>query len=178
MDGLHALYTRHADGLQAYGMMLCRDPDKVQDALHDLFVYLWQHRERIALPASGKAYLLVSLRRRLFDKGPATLRHLEPVEESDASQHLTSEDPETTWILRESDEELQVRLKTAMQELSDRQREILHLKYVEQLDYEAIGQAMDLNYQSARNLVNRALMALRRIMQGPGVIFLAIATLF
>jgi DNA-directed RNA polymerase specialized sigma24 family protein len=51
-----------------------------------------------------------------------------------------------------------------MGRISDRQREIIHMKYIQQLDYEDIARIMSLNYQSARNLVTRALAALRREM--------------
>jgi DNA-directed RNA polymerase specialized sigma24 family protein len=51
-----------------------------------------------------------------------------------------------------------------MGRISDRQREIIHMKYIQQLDYEDIARIMSLNYQSARNLVTRALAALRKEM--------------
>ena len=36
------------------------------------------------------------------------------------------------------------------------------MKYFQQMEYEEIARVMDLNYQSARNLVTRALAALRK----------------
>jgi RNA polymerase sigma factor (sigma-70 family) len=169
MDGLKALYDLHAARLYTYGMTLVRREDKVRDAIHDLFLYMWQQREKLAVPQSGKAYLMVSLRRRLFDKRIGDLDQAVPVEDTDAESTLASPDPERDWIMREDETLRSEHLAGAMARLSDRQREILHMKYFEQMDYDAIGAVMDLNYQSARNLVNRALNALRREMTGLGV---------
>jgi len=38
------------------------------------------------------------------------------------------------------------------------------MKYFQQMEYEDIARIMNLNYQSARNLVTRALIALRKEM--------------
>ena len=43
-------------------------------------------------------------------------------------------------------------------------KEVLYLKYFADMDYAQIGEIMDLNYQSARNLSHRALEALRQIL--------------
>jgi RNA polymerase sigma factor (sigma-70 family) len=172
MAGLRALYDLHAGRLYAYGMTLVRREDKVRDAIHDLFLYIWQQREKLAVPQSGKAYLMVSLRRRLFDKRVGDLDQAVPVEDTDAEATMSASDAETDWIRQEDDARRSEHLAGAMARLSDRQREILHMKYFEQMDYDAIGAVMDLNYQSARNLVNRALNALRREMTGLGIALL------
>jgi len=174
MNGLQALYELHGARLYTYGMMLARQEDKVRDAVHDLFLYLWQQRDRLSLPASGKAYLMVSLRRRLFDKRPGLPDYAEPVDAAEADRSLASEDAEAEWIRGEEEGIQAERLASAMARLSDRQREILHMKYYERMDYEAIGELMGLNYQSARNLVNRAINALRREMTVIGAIWLTI----
>ena len=55
-------------------------------------------------------------------------------------------------------------LQQALQQLSDRQREAVYLKYEKGLSYDEICTIMDINYQSARNLVATAIKSLRGIM--------------
>lgn len=86
-----------------------------------------------------------------------------PLEDADMDDKLTA-DPETQWMMSETEEESQRKLEQAMGRISDRQREIIHMKYIQQLDYEDIARIMSLNYQSARNLVTRALASLRKEM--------------
>src|SRR5687768_3232067 len=149
--------------MYSYGMTLCHDEDKVKDSIHDLFLTLWESRKNFAIPTSGKAYLFVSLRRRIFDKGTkvqSMTGSLDQVTEAD----FLSGGHEEQWIKLEEESLQQQKLDSALARISDRQREIIHMKYYQQLEYEEIAHIMGLNYQSARNLVNRALIALRKEM--------------
>lgn len=168
MTGLQALYNLHGERLYAYGMTLSRQEDKVRDAIHDLFLYIWQQRTTLTVPQSGRAYLMVSLRRRLFDKRAIPTELAVNLDDTDITALQAEGDAESDWIHREDETRLQTDLSTALARLSDRQREILYMKFFEQMDYETIAAVMDINYQSARNLVSRALIALRREMTGLG----------
>lgn len=163
INALQELYNHHISALYKYGMILCRDDDKVKDCIHDMFLSFWANRSGLTVPSSGKAYLMVSLRRRIFDKGPKSVLETNPLEDADIDDKQTA-DAETQWMIAETEEETQQKLEKAMARISDRQREIIHMKYIQQLDYEDIARIMSLNYQSARNLVTRALAALRKEM--------------
>ncbi len=160
---LSVLYQLHADSLYRYGMVLCHDADRVRDCLHDLFLFCWTNREGMSLPTHGKAYLMVSLRRRIFEKNAKTPSLILSLENADP-ETLSTEDHETAWIRNEDEQTFNEKLKKALSGLSERQQEIIHMKYFQRMDYEDIARIMDLNYQSARNLVNRALTALRKEM--------------
>jgi len=163
LDGLRDLYNAHVDNLYRYGVILCREPDKVKDCIHDLFVYVWNVRDRLNVPDSTKAYLMTSLRRRLFEKESKTSAVTVDMD-STREPALLTEGQEERWIQLEDETSRQKQLENALGRLSERQREIIHMKYFQQLDYDEIGKIMDLNYQSARNLVTRALTVLRREM--------------
>ena len=164
-QALQSLYNYYVDFLYRYGMVLCADSEKVKDCIHDLFLSLWDSRNHFNVPNSGKAYLMVSLRRRIFDKG-SKINSLTG-ELNDAEENkLVDPDHETRWIESEDTAALNHQLEKAFHRLSERQKEIIHMKYYQHLEYDEIGRIMDLNYQSARNLVNRALAALRKEMLG------------
>jgi RNA polymerase sigma factor (sigma-70 family) len=172
INALQALYNHHVTALFRYGMVLCHDEEKVKDTIQDLFLSFWNNRDGLAVPSSGKAYLMVSLRRRIFDKGPKSNLQTSPLEDADLDDN-TTQDPEELWVLSEEEEENQRKLDQAMTRISERQREIIHMKYFQQMEYEDIARIMGLNYQSARNLVTRALAALRKEMV---LLILAIST--
>ena len=163
INALQALYKYYVDLLYSYGMALCADSDRVKDCIHDLFISLWDSRKNFAMPNSGKAYLMVSLRRRIFDKGSKIDSLTVDLDEMEENK-VTDTDHESRWIESQETDSQNLKLVSALSRLSDRQREIIHMKYYQQLDYDEIGRIMDLNYQSARNLVNRALTALRKEM--------------
>jgi RNA polymerase sigma factor (sigma-70 family) len=164
MQGLQALYDLHIKALYAYGMNLCHDTDLVKDCIHELFLGLWNNHTRVTIPKSGKAYLLVSLRRRIFDPGPKSNLPTDHIEDTDIHSISSTPDHATSWIQAEDEKDRQDKLEKAMNRISDRQREIIHMKYYQQMEYEDIARIMNLNYQSARNLVTRALVALRKEM--------------
>lgn len=172
IQALEALYNAYAGTLYSYGMMIAKDEDKVKDAIHDLFVYLWQVRDKISTPNSTKAYLLVSLRRRLLDKGTGINKMTVSMEDLNELKPVTA-GPEDLWIGAEQNAINAVKLQNAIQSLSLRQQEIIHMRYFQQLEYEEIGRILDMNYQSARNLLTRAISALRKEML-PMVIILLI----
>jgi RNA polymerase sigma factor (sigma-70 family) len=162
-EALEALYNLHIDRLYAYGMMLCQDEEKVKDCIQELFLAFWNNRANLTIPTSGKAYLVVSLRRRIFDKGPKS-NLVTTTLEADHLNDALIEHPEKSWLIEEDHRIQQQRLEAAMAKISDRQREILHMRFFLEMDYDQIAAAMDLNYQSARNLVTRALAAMRKAM--------------
>ena len=161
IKALQELYNLHISGLYKYGIVLCHDEDKVKDAIHDMFLSFWNNRSGLTIPTSGKAYLMVSMRRRIFDKGPKSNLETIPLEDGHLDDRITT-DHEVQWMLSEEEEEQRHKMEHAMARISDRQREIIHMKYFQQMEYEEIARVMDLNYQSARNLVTRALAALRK----------------
>ncbi|HJW28805.1 MAG TPA: sigma-70 family RNA polymerase sigma factor [Saprospiraceae bacterium] len=164
MQGLQALYDMHVDSLYAYGMAMCQDTDRVKDCIQELFLAFWNNHQNLNIPRSGKAYLMVSLRRRIFDPGPKSLLQTSQLDHTEIDRMTATEDFETGWIQGEAETERLKQLEKAMSRISERQREIIHMKYYQKMDYDEIGQIMGLNYQSARNLVTRALVALRREM--------------
>ena len=172
-NALRVLYDHYADTLYQYGMILCGDHDKVKDCIHDLFLSLWDSRKNMTIPSSGKAYLMVSLRRRIFDK-KSKIESLTVGIEDPAEISPSESDHEAVWIANEDSEKQDLKLSNALSQLSHRQREIIHMKYYQQLEYEEIGQIMGLNYQSARNLVTRALIALRKEMLAIVIILLIV----
>jgi RNA polymerase sigma factor (sigma-70 family) len=52
-------------------------------------------------------------------------------------------------------------VQRALAELTPRQKEAIYLRYMNRMSYEEICQIMDMNYQSARNLIFRAVEKMR-----------------
>ncbi|RYF71556.1 MAG: RNA polymerase subunit sigma-24, partial [Cytophagaceae bacterium] len=59
------LVTNYYPVLLKYGLRIYKDPEVVKDCLHNLFIDIWNRRDRLQEIRSIKAYLLTSLRRQL-----------------------------------------------------------------------------------------------------------------
>lgn len=162
--GLEGLYKEHAEAMYSYGYSLCRDADKVKDAIHDVFLTCWNQRTTITTPDSEKAYLLISLKRSLFQKSALSSKTVSMDDEGNSAEPI--EIDFLSRLFENTDKEEAIRkLEQAMASLTDRQKEIIQLKYFQKLKYEEIESILDMNYQSARNLLNRSIQALKKGMQ-------------
>lgn len=159
-EAFRHLYMENVDALMAYGKKICADTEILEDAVHDLFVYIWEKRESLGDTDSVIRYLCASLRRRLVKDMDSQSKFQHP-EHLENLSSLSVESKESEWIDSENTHSQQSSLKNAILKLPKRQQEALHLKYFENMSYEDICSIMDINYQSVRNLISKAVIDLR-----------------
>lgn len=162
-NALESIFRNEADALANYGKKFTSDKELIADSLQDLFVELWRTRETIGQTDHIRKYLYVSFRRRLIKDLNKSLKTQTLDPETDLKNDI-SFSVENSWIENEETELRSKELSAAISKLSSRQQEILYLKFHSEMDYDQIIEIMGLNYQSARNLVTRALEALRKSM--------------
>lgn len=160
---LEALYRAYAPVLLQYGGKFSADRQLVEDCLQDLFVGLWQAREQLGEVSSVKSYLLVAMRRRVI-RQLGRQQKRETSEEPEEHQFDCDLAIDEQIAAREFSHEQHLKLQEALRQLSARQKEAIYLKYQLGMDYENIGQAMDINYQSVRNLVHSAVSRLKKLL--------------
>ena len=168
---LENIYREHVDALLRYGGQFSRDVELLEDCVHDLFVELWRNRRGLSDNDNIRPYLLVALRRKVVRQ---IRRRQKTQNEFDQKEldFLAVPGIESSIIGREISEEKAAALKKAMAQLSKRQREALYLKYFEEMSYEEICEALEINYQSVRNLVSAGIRALRDSLTTLWIIFL------
>lgn len=154
-----------------YGGQFCRDDNLIEDCIHDLFVELWRNREGLSNNDNIRPYLLVALRRKLIRQVKKQQRTRNEGETSEID-FLAEPAIDQSIIQREISEANVKVLQEAMTQLSNRQREVLYLKYFEEMSYEDICEALGINYQSVRNLVSSGLKAMRKYLTVLWIIFL------
>ena len=167
-EAFAVLFSRNYETLFRYGSKLTADSELLEDCIQELFIELWQARS--AAPVlSVKAYLLKSLKYKLLkvfrQKGkfrPLTVGN-EIAFEWSHEQFL---------IARQEDEEKKRRVLRALSQLSNRQKEIVYLKYYQNLSYEEVSEIMNINYQVARNLLYQAIKSLKTLLAGTMELFL------
>lgn len=162
-EAFRQIYMDHIDALMAYGKKICPDTELLEDAAHDLFVYIWEKRESLGETDSIIRYLCASLRRRLV-KDMAQSSKTQHPEHLENHSSVAMDSYESDWIDQENATKQQNALQAAMTRLPKRQQEALHLKYYQNMSYEEICTVMDINYQSVRNLISKGIIELRSFM--------------
>ena len=151
-----ALYYRYVNILYDYGVRLSRDSQLAEDCLQDLFTYLWEHQHKLPEVKAVQPYLLVSLKRRLYRKLSEQQKDISKIYEALESTS-SSFDPDT-----DDDAECMRALKSAFAKLSEKQKEVIYLKFYNQLTYEEIAEVMDVKVKSIYKLMGRAVAKLKK----------------
>jgi len=156
--------------LYRYGRKFTGDENLLEDCIQELFIELWQAKTRTPV-VSVRAYLLKSLKYKLL-KAYRKSRDMVPISgEGEESAFELSH--ENFLIAGEENEEKKRRVLKALEQLSGRQKEIIYLKYYQNLSYDEVSEIMNINYQVARNLLYQAIRSLKNRLTGPlQIIFL------
>lgn len=160
-EALSALYNRHFQFLYQHGVFFCRDRDLVLDCLQDLFSGLWHSRSRISNAQSVKEYLLKSFQRMLLAQ-IVRGRKLRTNVPDAGDQSASFED---ALIEHEARQERLHLVQEGLKTLSKGQREVILLKFFNDLSYPEISEVMDLHVNSVYNLTSKAIEHLRRELQ-------------
>ena len=162
------IYRNHIQALYKYGCRLSPDINLIEDCIHDLFLDLWNNRKSIGETDSIAPYLITALRRKVFRKS-------KKAQKTQLQESTETFDRETIFHWPEEDTESssknQKQIQSLIQNLTARQKEIIYLKYIRGLDYEEIGDILNMKYQSVRNLVHRALLKMRKSVSIYFIIF-------
>lgn len=159
MQAFEKIYKHYYPSLFNYAEKLTKESNMAEDAIHDTFLYLWKHRSQIGEIRSIQFYLFRSIRNSCL-KLIQRKSKLSSLEEVKTRLELTIL-PEELY-LKDSNLETKKLIQKALLELSSRQREIIFLKFFNNLDYNEIGEILDINYQSVVNHVHRAIQKLRK----------------
>lgn len=155
------IYRTYSSRLYNYGVKLISDEHMVLDCIHDLFVRLWQSRERLSSTSSIKFYLFACLKRAILTQSRQAQKfasHLPLIE--DRFEFVAS--PESNIILQEADQQKKNKLLRIINQLPKRQKEVLFLRYYEELSTKEVAGLMSLSIDSTYVLLSKALNFLKR----------------
>lgn len=156
------IFHKHYSFLYNYGTKLTTDKDLIKDSIQELFIILWESRSRLGDTVSIRLYLLKSFRRHVIRSLTASNKHLDRNHLLENYRFEMVSSYERDLIQSQSYLEQKAHLEEALNKLSPRQKEIVYLKFYENLSYHEITELTSLNYQSVRNYIHQAIQSLRR----------------
>nr|MBD3620626.1 sigma-70 family RNA polymerase sigma factor [Sunxiuqinia sp.] len=175
-----AIYQQHIEAMFSYGYKLSADREIVHDCIQEIFIDLFLKREKVNVRIENlKSYLFVALRN-CIGKKMSKKRRFEPIrsgEESNDISFQTEYSFQDKLIELEISGEIKKKLQTAVNSLPDRQKEIIYLKFEEEMDYSEIADILKISVESARKLLYRSLLSLRKIVD-PAVVQTLFAIFF
>jgi RNA polymerase sigma factor (sigma-70 family) len=160
-NAFSVLMSQYFRLLYQYGCKFSKDETFVKDCIQDLFLNLWERRERLSPQVSIKPYLMASLRRlihrhHLKDKGL-----FDNLFETESSLFEIEFSVEAQYIEDETYHIYTKHLQKLLDKLPKRQQEVVYLRFFQNLDREQIAQVMNIAPQTVSNLLQMALKQMR-----------------
>jgi RNA polymerase sigma-70 factor (ECF subfamily) len=162
-EAISTIYKNYYLRLYKYGVKLSMDEELTKDCIHEMFCALWEKRDRLDTVTHVISYLHEYLRRSIYTQLKKRSKTQSINQQSDFKTQLIFSFEEEL-IQNEALQEDQAKLRTAMLKLTNRQRQILELKYYDGLDYDEIMKLTSLKYKSVRNIMHEAMKALKQSM--------------
>ena len=156
------LYNAYVQMLFRYGLRFTSDSELIKDCIQELFTTVFKNRKNpCPPPANIKVYLFVSLKNNLFRTLEKQSRY-EPMEK-ETDSFLLEPTVEEQFIDDESHRTRLNLVEKILKSLTPRQKEIIYYRYIQEFDFNEICTLMNLNYQSAQNLLQRSIKKIRSL---------------
>lgn len=156
-----SIFRNYYSYLFNYGCKITDDYTIVEDCIQELFIDLWRTKGKAEI-LSLKAYFFRAYKFKLLKAiGKADKVTGFSPENNENNFEISHE---TLLINEQENKELAQKVSNAIQGLSARQKEIIYLKFHQNLSYEEVSEIMNINYQASRNLVYQTIKALKKII--------------
>ena len=164
------LVDRYSDLLLRLISQLVRDEHLAHDISQHVFLQLYCSLPTLRMDGTLKGWLCQVARHRCFDelrrKRPVLFSEIVPASEGDEFVHLiTLLDPELLPEEQIERDELRELLLEAIETLPLHYRTVVRLRYVRQLSFREIGQALGIPDSTAKTYFHRARKPLRALLE-------------
>lgn len=160
-EALAALYDQHYLGLVNYGTRLVGDRDLANDCFIQVLIDLWGKRATLAPVTNVRSYLITCLHRKMLLELKLNRRAQYAAQAGDGETEPWETSYEDYLVKLQSSEEWKEKLTRAFLCLTDRQKELLKLRFFEDRDYDYIAVHCGITKRTAYNIVHDALKALK-----------------
>lgn len=153
------IYKKYIGMLFQYGIQFTNDEEVVKDAIQDIFVRIYNNRNQLNRDIHLKFYLFKALKNCLYNVFKRET-FFEKIEYQDITSHLDQSMEHEVLSEVEQNERKQI-FTGLLNRLTDRQREAIYYRFIEELSMEEISILMEMNTQSVQNIIQRSLKKLR-----------------
>jgi RNA polymerase sigma-70 factor (ECF subfamily) len=160
-NALLTLYNHHYLGLINFGIKITGDRTLTHDCITQLLIELWDKRASLPLVNNVRCYLLTSLKHKiLFELKAKQIKgyKLADIESFPHHQEISYEEH---LIKLQTDEGLKQKLNKAFLKLTPRQKQLLQMKFFEDIDYNEIARSCNITRRTAYNIIHDSLKILK-----------------
>ena len=160
-NNIDILYNKYAHSLFSYALSLGFDRETAMDAIHDIFCKLCAKERLFDSIDNIRFYLFRSLKNRLLDIHKQTKTFSKFARTSADLPFTINISIEDELIEFEDGEQVKRKISKMLEKLTNRQREIIYLRYTQECSYEEISGLMNITIPACRKLMHKSLSKLR-----------------
>ncbi len=157
---------QHYRPLYSYGTKLTSDEELVKYCIQETFLELWHRRAALGTDRSPRFYLLRTLQRRIQRTLLRDRVFYKSLGVSLNTDFTVEFSLEADLISREEQREKARQLAALVDTLSPWQKQLIYLRFYQNLDFDEVADLMILNRQSVYKLLRETLLRLRDNWQG------------
>ena len=143
-----------------YGQKFTGSREIIEDAIQDVYLDLWAKRKTTQINDSIKFYLFTAFRRVIIRR-LSSLRK-EANKETPVSEVQLEPSYLEQLVKKQGFRESNKALHQAIDQLTERQREAVYLRYFTDLQYEEIAQLMEVQIPHVYNLIFKSIKTLKK----------------
>ena len=148
------LVERYSPRLRYFLRKLLASADQAEDALQDVWLDVFRHLPRLADPQALRAWLYRIARDRAFARLRKARRIEQPLDEAGIVDQAAAEENDFS-------PEDAARIHAALDELPPEQREVLVLRFLEEMSYEEIARVVGCQLGTVRSRIHYGKRALK-----------------
>lgn len=165
------LYDRYGKELYAYAITLVKLQELAEDLVHDVFIKIWDARQKLSVEKNFKSYLYRVCHNRACDINKEVARNRNLLEKlieyyqpgSDPDQELSGDAKDFTQLLND-----------ALNQLTPQRRRIYNLCKVEKKSYLEVARELHIAPNTVKNHMAQILAILRDYFRERSTAFLVI----
>jgi RNA polymerase sigma factor (sigma-70 family) len=173
LKAFNEFYKIYYSKLMYIGGQLNCSEEIFKDLVHDTFIEIYERREFIDIKSSLKFYLIRCFKSHLYKYLRENKKHLKLIEEEKQDVNF-SFSIQQEIIQKQISQEQYDKVENEINQLTNRQREVMYYFYKEGFDYDEIAEIMSLKTRrSAQNLVYEAVKIIKsRLLAFPFILML------
>ncbi|WP_162340868.1 RNA polymerase sigma factor [Cyclobacterium salsum] len=157
------LYDCYVDDLYRYGCSFTKDRQMVEDAIQDIFIYLWNNRKNTTDLVNVKYYLIKVLRNDLIKKiKKNSVQSIALADQKVAILEQRNFSYEHELFSQQQEESMERRIRQLVNLLNGRQREVLYLRFFQEMSYEQIASILEIDIKYTYNIFSKAINQLKK----------------
>jgi len=158
-DAFYEIYSCYFDYLMLIGVKKGFETAQIEDTINDIFLYLWEHSERLSAIKHHHNYILTIFLRKLYRK--PRIQFDETLSLEDVAHLASLPSVEEVFIASQEMHLTDQKIRMAVDKLPEKQRKLLYQKFFLGLSYAEIAQANNVSVNTVYNTIYKAMANIR-----------------